>query len=233
MSLFDTKNQLLLSYLSYLSYYVVLKAHGMPIASHPVVERLIESRLLLQKIRPVEAMLKPQLDKLIQMARGGKQCRYTSRRTQCNREFLPSVWFPPSPHIHIYTYRQGYNVHYIYIHIYIYMYLYFCSLVFLGSGAASSTARAKPDAFAAVGESDEEGAEEPPALDEEDDSDDEALEGGSGHQKGPQAYKAPKMLAMEYTGDRVSLYGTCTSVQSSLDTAALHTIVRVCMMALP
>lgn len=73
LSLFDTKNQLLLSYLSYLSYYIVLKAHGIPIASHPVVERLIESRLLLQKIRPVEAAVMPQLEKIF--ANEGKQQR--------------------------------------------------------------------------------------------------------------------------------------------------------------
>ncbi|CDI76927.1 Neuroguidin, related [Eimeria praecox] len=65
VSLLDAKNQLLLSYLSYLSYYIVLKAHGVPVASHPVVERLIESRLLLQKLRPIEAALKPQLERLL------------------------------------------------------------------------------------------------------------------------------------------------------------------------
>ena len=65
VSLLDAKNQLLLSYLSYLSYYIVLKAHGVPVASHPVIERLIESRLLLQKLRPIEAALKPQLERLL------------------------------------------------------------------------------------------------------------------------------------------------------------------------
>lgn len=52
---------------------MLLKTHGIPIASHPVVERLIESRLLLQKLRPIEAALKPQLEKLLQKASEGQQ----------------------------------------------------------------------------------------------------------------------------------------------------------------
>lgn len=138
LSLFDTKNQLLLSYLSYLSYYVLLKTHGISIASHPVVERLIESRLLLQKIRPIEVALKPQLEKLLQMAREGP-------------------------------------------------------------GAAFSTARPRLEAFAAVGESDEED-EEVASLD-----DDEGVPSSDGEErKDDQKYKAPKLLAVEYTGDKVS-----------------------------
>ncbi|CDJ52366.1 hypothetical protein, conserved [Eimeria brunetti] len=64
VSLLDAKNQLLLSYLVYLSYYILLKAHGAPVGAHPVIERLIETRLLLQKFKPLETSLKPHLDRL-------------------------------------------------------------------------------------------------------------------------------------------------------------------------
>ncbi|XP_026189622.1 uncharacterized protein C3B8.09 [Cyclospora cayetanensis] len=141
VSLFDTKNQLLLSYLSYLSYYVVLKAHGVSIASHPVVERLIESRLLLQKIRPVEAALKPQLEQLLLMGREE------------------------------------------------------------GSKASAAAPRARPEAFAAVGESDEDAEE--PDFQKEGTEDGESGSDGEAHTD-VQTYKAPKMLAMEYTQDKVS-----------------------------
>lgn len=71
VSLLDAKNQLLLSYLTYLAYYILLKAHGVPIATHPVLERLIETKLLLQKLRPIEAALKPQLQRLLSSAGEG------------------------------------------------------------------------------------------------------------------------------------------------------------------
>lgn len=129
VSLFDTKNQLLLSYLSYLSYYIVLKAHGIPIASHPVVERLIESRLLLQKIRPVEAALKPQLEKF---------------------------------------------------------------LVANEDSSKASSARARPEDFVAVGESDD-------ALEDEELGDESGCD--DIQTTDTRTYRPPKMLAMEYTGD--------------------------------
>ncbi|CDJ33368.1 uncharacterized protein EMH_0015780 [Eimeria mitis] len=141
VSLLDAKNQLLLSYLSYLSYYIVLKAHGVPVASHPVVERLIESRLLLQKLRPIEAALKPQLERLL--ADGG-----------------------------------------------------------LHAGAAAAP-RARPDSFAAVGESDDEQQQDGMLSGEEESTE----SGGSGAEedaKGSTPYKPPKMVLMEYTGDKVS-----------------------------
>ncbi|KAL8270203.1 hypothetical protein Esti_005878 [Eimeria stiedai] len=148
MSLLDTKNQLLLSYLGYLSYYVLLKVHGLPIASHPVVERLIETRLLLQKLQPIQQALKPHLDRLLRTAAEG-----------------------------------------------------------LEAGARSI--RARPEAFTAVGESDE---EEPSEEDKglkyvfsaESDLEEKVSTSEGEDSKEDQKYKPPKMLAVEYTGDKLS-----------------------------
>ncbi|KAL8453457.1 hypothetical protein Emag_001830 [Eimeria magna] len=140
ISLLDTKNQLLLSYLCYLSYYVLLKVHGLPIASHPVVERLIEARLMLQKLQPIQQALKPHLDKLLHTAAEGPE-------------------------------------------------------------SAAGSIRARPDQFMAVGESDE---EEHSEKDEDSDLNDEVSTSEGEDNKEDQKYKPPKMLAVEYTGDKLS-----------------------------
>eukprot|EP01071_Lankesteria_metandrocarpae_P001709 Lankesteria_metandrocarpae@DN1797_c0_g1_i1.p1 len=61
----ECKNQLLLSYLTNLSYYILLKVHGVGIKDHPVVDRLIELRLLIEKLRPVEKRMRRQIDKIL------------------------------------------------------------------------------------------------------------------------------------------------------------------------
>lgn len=72
ITLLDAKNQLLLTYLSYLAYYILLKTHGLPVAAHPVVDRLIEVKLLLQKLQPIERAVKPEIDRLAALAQKGR-----------------------------------------------------------------------------------------------------------------------------------------------------------------
>lgn len=68
ISFLDVKNQLLSTYVMYLSYYILLKTHGISVKDHPVIERLVEIRVLLEKIRPIENRLQFQMDRLLQLA---------------------------------------------------------------------------------------------------------------------------------------------------------------------
>jgi len=68
ISFLDAKNQILLSYMTYMSYYILLKSLGVPVRNHPIIERLVELRLIFEKMRPVESKLKHQIDKLLQIA---------------------------------------------------------------------------------------------------------------------------------------------------------------------
>ena len=62
------KQQLLLNYCLNLTYYLLLKAEGRAVKDHPVIGQLLELRAALEKMRPLDAKLKYQLDRLLQLA---------------------------------------------------------------------------------------------------------------------------------------------------------------------
>ncbi|KAJ3239163.1 hypothetical protein HDU77_011350, partial [Chytriomyces hyalinus] len=68
VSLLEIKLHGLLSYLTNLSFVVLLKLHGQLTELHPSVERLIELRVILEKIKPMEVNLKYQSDKVLKAA---------------------------------------------------------------------------------------------------------------------------------------------------------------------
>ncbi|PKA46715.1 hypothetical protein AXF42_Ash019698 [Apostasia shenzhenica] len=68
MSYLEAKHLLLLSYCQSIVYYVLRKAKGLPIENHPVVRSLVEIRLFLEKIRPIDKKLEYQVQKLIRAA---------------------------------------------------------------------------------------------------------------------------------------------------------------------
>jgi U3 small nucleolar ribonucleoprotein protein LCP5 len=65
VSLLTLKNQLLLSYCLNLAFYFYLKADGKRVKDHPVIQTLVELRLYLEKLKPIEQKLKYQIDKLV------------------------------------------------------------------------------------------------------------------------------------------------------------------------
>ena len=67
----ETKHQLLIGYCANLAYYLLLKVQGKGIADHPVIARLVKYRLLIEKIKPMEAKLQYQIDKLLHAAGKG------------------------------------------------------------------------------------------------------------------------------------------------------------------
>lgn len=64
ISYLETKHLLLLNYCQSLVYYLLRKAKGFSIEGHPVIRSLVEIRLFLEKIRPIDKKLQYQIQKL-------------------------------------------------------------------------------------------------------------------------------------------------------------------------
>ncbi|KAF5455965.1 hypothetical protein F2P56_025487 [Juglans regia] len=70
ISYLEAKNLLLLNYCQSLVYYLLRKAKGFSIEGHPLVRSLVETRLFLEKIRPIDKKLQYQVQKLTRVATG-------------------------------------------------------------------------------------------------------------------------------------------------------------------
>ncbi|XP_046843463.1 something about silencing protein 10-like isoform X2 [Xenia sp. Carnegie-2017] len=53
----EMKYQLMLNYLVNICFYLLLKAHQIPVLNHPVIKRLVEYRELLQQLKPLDSKL--------------------------------------------------------------------------------------------------------------------------------------------------------------------------------
>uniref|UniRef100_A0A7E4V2H5 Neuroguidin n=1 Tax=Panagrellus redivivus TaxID=6233 RepID=A0A7E4V2H5_PANRE len=65
ISFYDVKNREMLAYLTDISYLMTKMAVGDSIEGDTAVDRLLKRRVVLEKIRPIEAKLRPQVDRLI------------------------------------------------------------------------------------------------------------------------------------------------------------------------
>ncbi|KAG5458852.1 MAG: Sas10/Utp3/C1D family-domain-containing protein [Olpidium bornovanus] len=63
----EVKCHTLLQYIMHLVFLVYLKLDGQPLEDHPVVDRLVELRLVLEKPKPMESKFKSQVDKLLKL----------------------------------------------------------------------------------------------------------------------------------------------------------------------
>lgn len=72
LSILELKNNLMLEYLTNLSYVALRKTEGMKIKNDPAIERLVTNRTVLEKIRPIEQKLKYQIDKAVKVADTGQ-----------------------------------------------------------------------------------------------------------------------------------------------------------------
>ncbi len=70
LSFLSVKYQLLTAYCTNVAFYLQIKLTGRPIQNHPVLERLVRFRLLLEKIKPMETKLRYQVDRLLRAATG-------------------------------------------------------------------------------------------------------------------------------------------------------------------
>jgi len=72
ISFLDMKNTILASYTSNLAYLMLKKCHGKSIENEAAVERLVEQRTVLEKIRPIDQKLRYQVDKMVSIAENGQ-----------------------------------------------------------------------------------------------------------------------------------------------------------------
>ena len=72
LSILELKNNLMLEYLTNLSYVALRKTEGMKIEGERAIERLVTNRTVLEKIRPIEQKLKYQIDKAVKVADSGQ-----------------------------------------------------------------------------------------------------------------------------------------------------------------
>lgn len=67
----EVKQQMLLSYCTNLTFYMLLKSKGKSVRSHPVMRQLLELRYAMEKLRPLDGKLKYQIDRLVKLAGEG------------------------------------------------------------------------------------------------------------------------------------------------------------------
>ncbi len=68
ISYMELKNMLLLNYCLNLNFYLLLKAEGKAVRDHPVIEELVRLRLLIEKTKPIDEKLRPQVNRLLKTA---------------------------------------------------------------------------------------------------------------------------------------------------------------------
>ncbi|XP_030276976.1 something about silencing protein 10 [Sparus aurata] len=95
-----TKQQLYLNYCTNISFYMVLKAKRIPAHSHPVIERLLTYRNLINELDAVDARLAPQYRKLLageeegkagSKTAAGKKTRVASKKEKDPGAAVPEV----------------------------------------------------------------------------------------------------------------------------------------------
>ncbi|XP_015123765.1 neuroguidin isoform X2 [Diachasma alloeum] len=88
LSFLEIKYHMLLSYLINLTYVVLRKCSGEKIEGDPSIDRLVEIRTVLEKIRPIDHKLKYQIDKLVKTAVTGTTSRSDPSNFRANPEAL-------------------------------------------------------------------------------------------------------------------------------------------------
>jgi len=90
ISFLDLKNRLLASYTSNLGFVMLKKCSGKRLEGESAVERLVEIRTVLEKIRPIDQKLRYQVDKLVNIAENGTVDQNDPLRYKPNPEGLLS-----------------------------------------------------------------------------------------------------------------------------------------------
>ncbi|XP_008287808.1 something about silencing protein 10 [Stegastes partitus] len=91
-----TKRQLYLNYCTNISFYLVLKAKRIPAHNHPVIERLLTYRNLINELGAVDARLAPEFRQLLagegtSRPAGGKKTRVPSKKEKESGETAPEA----------------------------------------------------------------------------------------------------------------------------------------------
>lgn len=95
LSYLEAKHLLLLSYCTAIVFYLLLRAEGKSVRDHPVIARLMEMRMYLEKIRPIDKKLQYQIDKLLKAASQEEEGDAEGNRTGGKME--DALKFRPNP----------------------------------------------------------------------------------------------------------------------------------------
>ncbi|KAF6215148.1 hypothetical protein GE061_009899 [Apolygus lucorum] len=84
ISLFTIKEKLLVFYMQYLAEFMKFKVSGQKVEGSPVIERLAEIRVYLERIHPIEKKLKYQIEKMLKTATLGSTDKNDPSRFRAN-----------------------------------------------------------------------------------------------------------------------------------------------------
>ncbi|XP_020219238.1 neuroguidin [Cajanus cajan] len=96
-SYLEAKNLLLLNYCQSLVYYLLRKAKGLPIEDHPVVRSIVEIRLYLEKIRPIDKKQQYQIQKLTQASENATRSDIQGKETAASNKSEDVSKYHPNP----------------------------------------------------------------------------------------------------------------------------------------
>ncbi|KAJ9166453.1 hypothetical protein P3X46_021205 [Hevea brasiliensis] len=98
ISYLEAKHLLLLNYCQSLVYYSLRKAKGLSIEKHPVVQSLIEIRLFLEKIRPIDQKMEYQVQKLTRdIGRAAEQLNLKEKESEATEKSEDLLKYHPNP----------------------------------------------------------------------------------------------------------------------------------------
>ncbi|XP_022133802.1 neuroguidin [Momordica charantia] len=98
ISYLDAKYLLLLNYCSSLVYYLLRKAKGFSVEDHPVVRSLVEIRLFLEKIRPIDKKLEYQIQKLTKVSVVGNENAFVAEKDSATPQAMDDrLKYRPNP----------------------------------------------------------------------------------------------------------------------------------------
>ncbi|KAI8327481.1 Sas10/Utp3/C1D family-domain-containing protein [Choanephora cucurbitarum] len=97
VSFLEVKYQVMLQYILELAYFVHLKISGQQIENSPVVDSLVELRVILDRMKPIEAKLKYQIDKLVRAAVIDKNTQKPAAEAENTEVTADPLAFKPNP----------------------------------------------------------------------------------------------------------------------------------------
>ena len=71
MSYLEMKYNLLMSYITFLAFYLLMKIEGKSVENHPVIHKLTHIKTLFEKLKPLDQKLSYQVDKMATLTEAG------------------------------------------------------------------------------------------------------------------------------------------------------------------
>ena len=81
------KYNLLMSYCTFLAFYLLMKIEGKNVENHPVIFKLAHIKTLFEKLKPLDQKLQYQIDKMIRLS----EAQETVAASKSNRRCKPNL----------------------------------------------------------------------------------------------------------------------------------------------